>query len=104
MLRFEDGIEEEQIEAIVGTPIDWKHKKLNVTRKKVRKVQKHRDTGQVRIKYEYKQSRSFFNIFESQEAVACTNPKCEHHKGQFEQQKVEFANMSKYRQDKTLQE
>ena len=29
-LRFEDGVEEEQIEAVVGTTIDWKHKKLNV--------------------------------------------------------------------------
>lgn len=38
------------------------------------------------------------------EAASCTNPTCKSHKGQFEQQKAEFAKMSKYRQDKTLKE
>ena len=96
-LRFEDGVDEEQIEAVIGTAIDWKHKKMNVTRKRLRKTQKHRDTGKIREVFAYKQIPSFFNIFDSQDAVACTNPQCESHKGQFEQQKVEFANMSKYR-------
>ena len=58
----------------------------------------------MRTVYAHKQVPSFFNIFQSLEAVACTNPKCERHKGQFEQQKVEFANMSKYRQKKALEE
>ena len=64
--------------------IEWKSKKKNVTRKKVRKTQKHRDTGEMRTVYEYKQTPSFFNIFASQEPASCTNPKCDAHKGKFE--------------------
>lgn len=96
-IRFKDRTDE-QIEAIVGTSIDWKSKRKNVTQKKVRKIQKHRVSGQTRTVYAYKQAASFFNIFASREAADCTNLKCEIHKGpEYEQKKVEFANMSKYR-------
>ena len=63
-IRFEDS-EEEQIEAVIGTNIDWKSKKKNVTQKKVKKTQKHRDTGEIRTVYAHKQKPSFFNIFKS---------------------------------------
>ena len=102
-VRFEDGADD-QIEAIIGTEILWKSKSRNITRKKVRKVQKHRETGAMRTVYAYKQRESFFNVFKSEEAVACTNPKCTRHKGQYEQAKLEYAAMSPYRQEKKREE
>ena len=63
-LRFEDT-SEEQIEAVIGTEIMWKDKRKNVTHKRVRKTQRHRDTGVMRTVYCYKQTPSFFNVFTS---------------------------------------
>ena len=102
-LRFEDS-RDELIEAVIGTEIMWKDKRKNVTRKRIRKTQVHRETGEVRNVFSYKKCKSFFNIFTSLEAPNCTNPKCKRHQGQFEQQKLEFGRMSKYRQEKTIYE
>lgn len=77
VLRFEEG-DEEQIEGIIGTAIDWK-KGQNVTRKRVRKSQKHRETGKTRTVFARKIKESFFNIFASREPPVCTNSKCKLH-------------------------
>ena len=68
-IRFEDSSADEAIEAIIGTTIDWKSKKRNLTKKKVRKLQKHVKSGKTRKIYEYKQADSFFNVFASREAA-----------------------------------
>ena len=43
-LRFEDS-SDEQIEAVIGTEIQWKDASKNVTRKRIRKTQVHRESG-----------------------------------------------------------
>ena len=64
-LRFEEGEKDETIEAVIGTDIVWKDKRKNVCRKRVRKTQKHRESGKMRTVYAEKQKPSFFNIFKS---------------------------------------
>ena len=100
-LRYEDS-EEDTVEAVVGTEINWKSKTKNVTQKRIRKTQKHRDTGEYRIVVTHKQKQSFFNIFKSLEAPECVNSDCSEHEDKFDTQKQAFSKLSKHRKDKIL--
>ena len=51
------------MEIISGTEIEWKE--LDPTKKVIKKKQKHKKTGEIRMIEQIKETESFFNIFKS---------------------------------------
>jgi nucleosome assembly protein 1-like 1 len=61
------GDDDDEVTKIEGTVIDWKDGK-DVTKKKVKKKQKNKKTGETRTIIKSVTCDSFFNFFESKEA------------------------------------
>ncbi len=59
--------EEDECKAIKATEIQWKDGK-DPTKKKIKKKQKHKKTGETRTVVKTVDADSFFNIFKSREA------------------------------------
>ena len=55
---------EDQVKEIKGTQIEWLEGK-DPTKKKIKKKQKHKKTGETRTVMKTADTKSFFNIFKS---------------------------------------
>lgn len=53
---------EDQVKSVKGTTIEWKEGK-DPTKKKIKKKQKHKKTGETRTVVKTVDADSFFNIF-----------------------------------------
>ena len=58
---------EDQLKSIKGTEIEWLEGK-DPTKKKIKKKQKHKKTGDTRTIVKTVEAESFFNIFQSRDA------------------------------------
>ena len=54
---------EDEVERIEGTPISWADESKDPTKKKIKKKQKHKKTGETRTVVKTVDADSFFNIF-----------------------------------------
>ena len=63
MVRFKDDQQDEVVET-QGTVIDWKDGK-DLTKKKIKKKQKNKKTGETRTIIKTVPADSFYNVFES---------------------------------------
>lgn len=70
VVRFKEG-EDDEVENVDGCAIEWKDGK-DVTKKKIKKKQKHKKSGETRTIVKTVAADSFFNVFESK-----TSPKTE---------------------------
>ena len=66
MVRFKDD-QQDQVVETQGTVIDWKDGK-DLTKKKIKKKQKNKKTGETRTIIKTVPADSFYNAFESKKA------------------------------------
>lgn len=66
VVRFKEG-EDDEVENVDGCAIEWKDGK-DVTKKKIKKKQKHKKSGETRTIVKTVAADSFFNVFESRTA------------------------------------